>query len=78
MKYFKGRKINKIQMLLSLALQLDRSHAGEIVRMPGILSSLQRSVFSLLIRRTVHPDYMSHGVPVSCLLDTFPVNWREV
>ena len=54
-----------------------RSHAGELVTMPGILASLQRSVHSLLIRRTVHPDFMSHGVTVSSLVDTFPVLWRD-
>ena len=54
-----------------------RSYAGELIFMPGILAAMQRSVYSLLIRRTVHPDFMSHGVPVSCLVDTFPVNWKE-
>ena len=58
-------------------LMSPRSHAGEIVSMPGILASLQRSVHSLLIRRTVHPDFMSHGVTVSSLVDTFPVLWRD-
>ena len=58
-------------------LMSPRSHAGELVVMPGILASLQRSVHSLLIKRAVHPDYMSHGVPVSCLVDTFPVVCKE-
>lgn len=40
---------------------------------PGILASLQRSVHSLLIKRVVHPDFMSHGVPVTCLVDSFPL-----
>ena len=58
-------------------LMSPRSHAAELVLLPGILASLQRSVHSLLIRRAVHPDFMSHGVPASCLLDSFPVLWRE-
>ena len=58
-------------------LMSPRSHAGELVTMPGILAALQRSVHSLLIRRTVHPDFMSHGVTVSSLVDTFPVLWRD-
>ena len=40
---------------------------------PGILASLQRSVHSLLIKRVVHPDFMSHGIPVTCLVDSFPL-----
>ena len=59
-------------------LMSPRSYAGELVCMPGILASLQRSVHSILIKKAVHPDFMSHGVPVSCLVDTFPVVWRDV
>ena len=67
------------QLLRTTAAMLmsPRSHAGELITMPGILASLQRSVHSLLIRRTVHPDFMSHGVTVSSLVDTFPVLWRD-
>jgi E3 ubiquitin-protein ligase MYCBP2 len=58
-------------------LMSPRYTACELVSLPSILASLQRSVHSILIRRTVHPDYMSHGVPVSCLVDTFPVAWTD-
>ena len=43
----------------------------------GILASLQRSVHSLLIKRVVPPDFMSHGVPVTCLVDSFPLVTRD-
>ena len=58
-------------------LMSPRYTACELVLLPSILASLQRSVHSILIRRTIHPDFMSHGVPVSCLVDTFPVAWAE-
>ena len=58
-------------------LMSPRYTACELILLPSILASLQRSVHSVLIRRTVHPDFMSHGVPVSCLVDTFPVAWPE-
>ena len=58
-------------------LMSPRYTACELILLPAILASLQRSVHSILIRRTVHPDFMSHGVPVSCLVDTFPVAWTE-
>ena len=54
-----------------------RSYASELVSMPGVLASLQRSVHSLLIKKAIHPDFMSHGIPVSCLVDTFPVVWKD-
>ena len=28
-------------------------------------------------RRTEYPDYMTHGIPVSCLIDSFPLVLRE-
>ena len=32
---------------------------------------------SLLIKRAIHPDFMSHGVPVTCLVDSFPLVAKE-
>ena len=48
----------------------------EKIRMPAILVNLQRSVISVMLGKTEHPDEMSQGIPINSNLDTFPVNFQ--
>ena len=43
-----------------------------------VCDSITTRRHSILIKRTDHPDYMSHGVPVSSLIDSFQLNIKVV
>ena len=47
----------------------------ESLVMPSILVNLQRSVISVMLGKTDHPDFMSRGVRQDSLFDTFPVSF---
>lgn len=39
--------------------------------MPAVLSTLQRSVHGMLLGKIIRPDWLTHGVPATSLIDTF-------
>jgi len=41
--------------------------------MPAVLSSLQRSIHSVLLGKMVRPDWLTHGVPAHSKIDSFHV-----
>ena len=55
------------------ALLMGSLRGQEHLIMPSILIGLQRSVVSVMLGRTDHPDFMTHGVNADSLADTFPI-----
>ena len=55
--------------------------SAESLVMPSILVNLQRSVISVILGTTHHPDFMTRGVMQDDLCETFPVefptNWKH-
>ena len=55
--------------------------SAESLVMPSILVNLQRSVISVILGTTHHPDFMTRGVMQEDLCETFPVefptNWKH-
>jgi hypothetical protein len=45
--------------------------------MPGIMVSLQRSVTSVMLGKTEHPTFLSHGVPRAAVLDSFSLDMTD-
>lgn len=41
--------------------------------MPAVLSTLQRSVHGILLGKVIRPDWLTHGVPVTSLIDSFRI-----
>lgn len=41
------------------------------IQMPAVLSTLQRSVHGILLGKVIRPDWLTHGVPSSSLIDSF-------
>ena len=57
------------------ALLMCSLRGQENLIMPAILVGLQRSVVSVMLGRTDHPDFMTHGVQKESLTDSFPINF---
>ena len=64
----------KMLMAISTMLMCPPRVSEKLV-MPSILVSLQRSVISVMLGKTEHPDYMTQGVRTDSLFDAFPVNF---
>lgn len=43
--------------------------------MPEVLSTLQRSVHGILLGKVFRPDWLTHGVPTSSLIDSFSLKF---
>lgn len=41
--------------------------------MSAVLSTLQRSVHGILLGKVIRPDWLTHGVPVMALVDSFHI-----
>ena len=68
----------KLLMTISAMLMTSTAEASSSrLLMPAILVSLQRSVISVMVGRTDHPDYMTHGVTSDSLCDAFQVNFKS-
>ena len=62
------------KMLPAISALLMCSLRGqENLIMPAILVGLQRSVVSVMLSRTDHPDFMTHGAHADSLTDAFPI-----
>ena len=56
---------------------MSQPRGHDIIRMPPILVSLQRSVISVMLAKLDHPNFMSQGLMTSTLLDTFEVKYKN-
>ena len=64
------------KLLPAISALLMCSQGGqENLIMPSILVGLQRSVVSVMLGRTDHPDFMTHGVNADSLTDAFPIRF---
>ncbi|XP_017786826.1 PREDICTED: E3 ubiquitin-protein ligase MYCBP2-like isoform X2 [Nicrophorus vespilloides] len=54
-------------------LMCPRALAMQNIQMPVVLTSLQRSIHGVLLGKIVRPDWISHGVPDSSHIETFPI-----
>ena len=50
---------------------------SERIAMPAILVSLQRSVISVMLAKTEHPDFMNNGILKSSKLDEFFIPFKN-
>ena len=64
------------KLLRAASAMLMSPKGAERILMPQILVSLQRSVVSVMLGKTDHPDLMSRGVPRSSCLDSFLVQFK--
>jgi len=46
---------------------------SQTIQLPMVLSSMQRSVHAVLLGKLPRPDWLSHGVPTSSVVDEFPI-----
>jgi E3 ubiquitin-protein ligase MYCBP2 len=64
------------KLLRAASAMLMSPKGSERIAMPQILVNLQRSVVSVMLAKTEHPDWMSRGVLRTSNLDTFPVQFK--
>ena len=57
------------------ALLMCSLRGQENLIMPAILVGLQRSVVSVMLGKTDHPDFMTHGVHADSISDAFPISF---
>ncbi len=60
-------------LLAASAMLMAQPRNHDLISMPHILVSLQRSVVSVMLGKLEHPNFMTHGVPASSLVDNFEV-----
>ncbi len=65
------------KLLRASSTMLMSPRGSERIVMPAILVSLQRSIISVMLGKTDHPDVMNHGVLSSSALDCFKVNYGQ-
>lgn len=63
-------------LLASSAMLMSQPQGQDLIKMPYILVSLQRSVISVMLGKLDHPDFMSQGLTSSSLIDTFEVKFK--
>ncbi len=61
------------KLLRATSAMLMSPRGSERIVMPAILVSLQRSITSVMLAKTEHPDLMGHGVAATSNLDTFGI-----
>lgn len=44
-------------------------------QMPAVLSTLQKSVHGILLGKIIRPDWLTHGVPGTSLIDSFQLKF---
>ena len=64
------------KLLRASSSMLMSPNGTERVIMPAILVGLQRSVLSVMLAKTEHPDFMAQGVARTSALDAFAVGFR--
>ena len=64
------------KLLRATSSMLMSPKGSERVIMPAILTSLQRSVASVMLAKTEHPDLMGRGVESLSKMDSFGVSFR--
>ena len=57
------------------ALLMCSLRGQENLIMPAILVGLQRSVVSVMLGKTDHPDFMTHGIHAESCSDAFPITF---
>ncbi|XP_064637403.1 E3 ubiquitin-protein ligase MYCBP2-like isoform X3 [Lineus longissimus] len=60
----------KLLSAVAAMLMSPAALASQDVKVPGILTSLQRSVQSVLLGRTAHPDWLNNGIPQKAQTET--------
>jgi E3 ubiquitin-protein ligase MYCBP2 len=60
----------KLLSAVAAMLMSPAALASQDVKVPGILTALQRSVQSVLLGRTVHPDWLNNGIPQKAQTET--------
>ena len=64
-------------LLASSAMLMSQPRGRDVIHMPPILVSLQRSVISVMLGKLDHPNFMSQGLINSSLLDTFEIKYKS-
>ncbi|KAF6200667.1 hypothetical protein GE061_005110 [Apolygus lucorum] len=60
----------KMLSALAALLMCPQALAQQLIQMPSILGALQKSVLGVVLGKTVAPDWITHGVPKSALLNS--------
>nr|CAD7200761.1 unnamed protein product [Timema douglasi] len=63
----------KLLSATAALLMCPRALAAQNIHMPGVLTSIQRSVHGVLLGKVVRPDWITHGVPKTSCIDSFHV-----
>lgn len=59
----------KILKAIAAMLMSPKQLSTQIIQLPAVLSSLQRTVMSAALNKPTRPDFHTHGVPVNSLID---------
>lgn len=61
----------KILKAIAALLMSPKHISGELIPLPNVLSSLQRTVICAALNKPTTPTFYSHGVPKTALIDSF-------
>ncbi|XP_055913946.1 E3 ubiquitin-protein ligase highwire isoform X3 [Eupeodes corollae] len=61
----------KILKAIAALLKSPKQLSAQIIKLPLVLFSLQRTVMSAALNKPIRPDFHSHGIPHNCLVDEF-------
>ncbi|XP_054087808.1 E3 ubiquitin-protein ligase highwire isoform X1 [Zeugodacus cucurbitae] len=61
----------KILKAIAAMLMSPKQLSTQIIQLPAVLSSLQRTVMSAALNKPTRPDFHTHGIPVNSLIDEF-------
>ncbi|KAI5729573.1 hypothetical protein M8J76_004011 [Diaphorina citri] len=69
---------SKILQAITMLLMSPRRLALQNIYLPQVMTSLQKSVQSVVLEKLIAPDFISHGVPKSSKLMTFSFAPKEL
>uniref|UniRef100_A0A8D8RF51 RCR-type E3 ubiquitin transferase n=1 Tax=Cacopsylla melanoneura TaxID=428564 RepID=A0A8D8RF51_9HEMI len=69
---------SKILQAITMLLMSPRRLALQSIYLPQVMTSLQKSVQSVVLEKLVAPDFISHGVPKSSKLMTFSFAPKDI